>query len=118
MKISFSDKFNSNDNLAIIYSDKNLLLKKNKLSVAEKNLIEKVEKLKRSKESFTDFFTIPDGKQIKKVLISKIKSKSGESDTEALAGRILNQLERNNIEKVTVIIEADSNRKDLLKSII
>ena len=117
MKISFSDKFNSNDNLVIIYSDKNLLLKKNKLSIVYKNLIEKVEKLKKSEGSFTEFFTIPDGKQIKKVLISKIKSKSGTSDTEALAGRILNQLERNNIEKVTVIIEADSNRKDLFRSI-
>ena len=117
MKISFSDKINSNDNLVIIYSDKNLLLKKKKLSTTEKNLIEKVEKLKKSKESFTDFFTIPDGKQIKKVLISKIKSKFGTSDTEALAGRILNQLERNKIEKVTVIIEVDSNRKDLLRSI-
>ncbi len=117
MKISFSDRFNSNDNLVIIYSDKNLLLKKNKLSMTVKNLIEKVEKLKKSKESFTEFFTIPDGKQIKKVLISKIKSKSETSYTEALAGRILSQLERNNIEKVTVIIEVDPNRKDLLKSI-
>lgn len=117
MKISFSDKFNSNDNLVIIYSNKNLLLKKNKLSMTVKYLIEKVEKLKKSKESFTEFFTIPDGKQIKKVLISKIKPKSGTSYTEALAGRILSQLERNNIEKVTVIIEVDSNRKDLLKSI-
>ena len=117
MKISFSEKFNSNDNLVIIYSNKNLLLKKNKLSTADKNLIEKVEKLKKSKESFTEFFTIPDGKQIKKVLISKIKSKSGTSYTEALAGRIVGQLERNNIEKATVIIEVDSNRKELLRSI-
>jgi leucyl aminopeptidase len=117
MKISFSEKINSNDNLVIIYSNKNSLLNKSKLSVADKNLIEKVEKLKKSKESFTEFFTIPDGKKIKKVLISKIKSKSGTSYTEALAGRILSQLERNNIEKVTVIIEVDPNRKDLLRSI-
>ena len=47
MKISFSDKFNSNDNLVIIYSNKNLLLKKSKLSMAAKDLIEKVEKLKK-----------------------------------------------------------------------
>jgi leucyl aminopeptidase len=117
MKISFSEKINSNDNLVIIYSNKNSLLNKSKLSVADKNLIEKVEKLKKSKESFTEFFTIPDGKKIKKVLISKIKSKSGTSYTEALAGRILSQLERNNIEKVKVIIEVDPNRKDLLRSI-
>ena len=64
MKISFSNKFDSKDNLVIIYSDKNQLLKKIKLSSAEKNLIEKVEKLNKSKKSFTEFFNIPDGNHI------------------------------------------------------
>ena len=62
MKISFSNKFDSKDNLVIIYSDKNQLLKKIKLSSAEKNLIEKVEKLNKSKKSFTEFFNIPEWK--------------------------------------------------------
>ena len=35
----------------------------------------------------------------KKILISKTKSKFEISHTEALAGKILSQLERNNIEK-------------------
>ena len=55
MKISFSNKFDSKDNLVIIYSDKNQLLKKIKLSSTEENLIEKVEKLNKSKKSFTEF---------------------------------------------------------------
>ena len=75
MKISFSNKFDSKDTLVIIYSDKNQLLKKIKLSSAEENLIDKVEKLNKSKKSFTEFFSFHDGKIIKKILISKIKSK-------------------------------------------
>ena len=39
------------------------------------------------------------------------------SHTEALAGKILNQLERNNIEKATVICSVDSNRQELFNVI-
>ena len=116
MKISFSNKFDSNDNKVIIYSNKTHLLTKVKLNTVEKNLIEKIEKLNKSKKSFTELFSVSEGKQIKKILISKIKSES-KSDIEALAGRILNQLERHNIERVSVVFELDSTRKDLLESI-
>ena len=37
MKISFSNKFDTKEDLVIIYTDKNQLLKKFKLSEAEKN---------------------------------------------------------------------------------
>ena len=117
MKISFSNKFDSKDNLVIIYSDKTQLLKKIKLSDAEIGLIEKVEKLNKSKKSFTEFFNIPDGKHIKKILISKTKSRFEMSHTEALAGKILSQLERNNIEKAIVICSVDSNREGLFNKI-
>ena len=117
MKISFSNKFDTKEDLVIIYKDKNDLIKKIKLSNTEINLIEKVEKSNRTKKSFTEFFNISEGKEIKKILISKIKSRLEISNIEALAGGILNQLERNNIEKATVICSVDSNRQELFNVI-
>ena len=87
------------------------------MSSAEENLIEKVEKLNKSKKSFTEFFNFQDGKLIKKILISKTKSKFEISTTEALAGKILSQLERNNIERAVVICSVDSSREGLFNTI-
>ena len=113
MKISFSNKFTVNDDLVILYSNGSNLLKTGNLDSSLKNVIEKVDSENKAKNFFLQSFNIPVSSKIKHVILSKLDFSSNESNLESIAGRILSELERLKLNKISVILEQISNRSKL-----
>ena len=113
MKISFSNKFTVNDDLVILYSNRSNLLKTGNLDSSLKNVIEKVDSENKAKNFFLQSFNIPVSSRIKHVILSKLDFSSNESSLESIAGRILSELERLKLNKISVILEQISNRSKL-----
>jgi len=120
MKISFSSQYNKNDDLLIIYSNKSRLYKTSKFEKDTRILIDKVDEVNKSKKNFLESFKLNDSGNIKNLIIAKSDLSSSPSNLESLSGKILSELEKKKIKKISIFLDNGKNnleRSDLLKSL-
>ena len=120
MKISFSSQYNKNDDLLIIYSNKSRLYKTSKFEKDTRIFIDKVDEVNKSKKNFLESLKLNDSSNIKNLIIAKSDLSSNPSNIESLSGKILSELEKKKIKKISIFVDYGKNnleRTNLLKSL-
>lgn len=120
MKISFSSQYNKNDDLLIIYSNKSRLYKTSKFEKDIRIFIDKVDEINKSKKNFLESYKLHDSSNIKNLIIAKSDLSENSANIESLAGKILSELEKKKIKKISIFLDNGKNnlfKSNLLKSL-